>query len=68
MSKLGDGQQLCARIILYNLDEKRLQDNIKSIIQQVSHIFIIDNASSNVDLIEKRYEEHCKITINIIAW
>lgn len=63
MSKLGDGQQLCAGIILYNPDEKRLQDNIKSIIQQVSHIFIIDNASSNIDVIEKKYKGYCKITI-----
>lgn len=40
-----------AGIVLYNPEEKRLLDNIKSIINQVDKLILIDNASDNIQSI-----------------
>lgn len=44
---------VCAGIVLYNPDINRLRQNMESIINQVSIIFLQDNGSSNIKEIEK---------------
>lgn len=44
-------ENIIAAIITYNPNLKRLEKNILSIINQVDRILIIDNKSSNIDLI-----------------
>lgn len=45
--------RICAGIVLYNPDINRLKDNINSIIEQVDCIYMQDNGSSNIALIEE---------------
>lgn len=49
--------KIAAVIVCYNPLIERLQQNIKAICNQVSHIFIIDNNSSNINEYEKVLED-----------
>lgn len=51
---------ISAGIVLFNPDIKRLKENINAVIVQCTHIYLVDNGSSNVDeVIEllKRYNQ-----------
>lgn len=39
---------ICAGIVLFNPDISRLEQNIKSIVNQVDKVFLVDNASNNI--------------------
>lgn len=56
---------ISAGIVLFNPDINRLEENINAVIVQCTHMYLIDNGSSNIDeVIEllKRYNQ-AKITI-----
>ncbi len=55
--------RVCAGIVLYNPEIKRLQENIKAIIDQVEHIYIVDNGSTNFREIEGITRNYLKITL-----
>jgi len=40
--------KVCAGIVTYNPDARRLRENIESVIGQVDRVFIADNASANI--------------------
>ena len=44
---------ICASIILFNPEIARLEENIKSIIDQISFLILIDNNSNNIKEITK---------------
>ena len=51
---------ISAGIILFNPDMNRLKENINAVIVQCTHIYLVDNGSSNIDeVIEllKRYNQ-----------
>ena len=48
-------------IILYNPDLKRLKENITAVINQVELLFIVDNGSKNINLIENYFVKTKKI-------
>lgn len=48
--------KVCAGIVLYNPDLKRLSENICSIINQVNEVILIDNASDNSNEIQEYLE------------
>lgn len=41
--------RICAGIVLYNPDIKRLKENIEAIVKQVQVVYLQDNGSSNID-------------------
>jgi len=47
--------KVCAGIILYNPDVERLSKNIEAISPQVDMLIIVDNASTNIDEVQKRF-------------
>ncbi len=53
---------LCG-IVLYNPDIERLINNISSAKNQTDKVLLIDNCSSNIDIIEKYYKNDNKIII-----
>lgn len=54
---------IAAGIVLYNPDLIRLKENIEAIYSQVELIVLIDNDSSNINLIEREYKVYEKIII-----
>lgn len=44
---------ICAGIVTYNPDLKRLKENLSAVVQQVKRVFIVDNGSENISDIEK---------------
>ncbi|MHB8132373.1 MAG: glycosyltransferase, partial [Mobilitalea sp.] len=46
-------QKIAAGIVLFNPNIDRLKKNIDAILPQVEVLYIIDNNSDNIDLIEK---------------
>ena len=46
-------QSIVASIVLYNPDISRLKENIASVIKQVNCVILVDNASNNIEEIEK---------------
>lgn len=57
-------QDVAAGIVLYQPDLKRLVENIESILPQVDHVVLIDNGSTNIDLILEQYK--CNSSISIV--
>ena len=55
--------EVCAGIVTYNPDIKRLQENIAAIVYQVSKVFIVDNCSENVESIEKVIGKYATIVL-----
>ncbi|WP_307755708.1 glycosyltransferase [uncultured Cloacibacillus sp.] len=55
--------EICAGIVLYNPKEGRLRENINAILPQVSFLFLVDNASSNINKIEKIWSDYSNIQI-----
>jgi rhamnosyltransferase len=55
--------RVAAGIILYNPDLIRLKENIDNIYNQVEIVVLIDNNSSNINLIEKEYSLYKNIII-----
>lgn len=53
--------KITAGIVLYNPEITSLSKNINSIINQVAHIYIVDNGSSNIPLIKTQFQSE-KIT------
>lgn len=51
-NEIGDEVKVIAGIVLFNPDISRLEENIKAVIRQASHVLIWDNASSNIGDIE----------------
>ncbi len=43
--------KMCAGIVLYNPDMRRLQKNIEAIKNQVDKVYIVDNGSTNIDTV-----------------
>lgn len=55
--------KILAGIVTYNPNEKRLLENIGSIINQVNHIIIIDNHSLDTKILENIKAKYCKVSI-----
>jgi len=47
---------VCAGIVLYNPDVERLRNNINAIQPQVDQMVIVDNASDNLDEVQKLFD------------
>lgn len=58
-------KKILAAIVTYNPDLERLQKNINAIEPQVEHLIIVDNGSTNINLIS-RIKGECKIKIDLI--
>lgn len=57
--------KIAAGIVTYNSDTERLEENIKSIINQVETVIISDNASSNIGELEALADRyHIKLIRN----
>ena len=56
-------RKICAGIVLFNPELKRLDDNIDAIKKQVNEVFLIDNCSENIDDILNKYENDKKVII-----
>ncbi len=54
---------ICAGIVLYNPNEKRLTENIESILPQVSKLILVDNASINTESVLNYWRQDSKIKI-----
>ena len=54
---------MLAGIVLYNPEEKRLEENIMAIEKQVDKIILIDNDSRNYEIIKNKYIQNKKIDI-----
>ena len=54
---------MLAGIVLYNPEEKRLEENIMAIEKQVDKIILIDNDSRNYEIIKNKYIQKKKIDI-----
>ena len=56
---------ISAGIVLFNPDINRLKENISAVIVQCTHIYLVDNGSSNIDevLESLRRYNHTKISI-----
>jgi rhamnosyltransferase len=54
---------ICAGIVLYNPNEKRLTENIESILPQVSMLILVDNSSINTESILNIWRQDSKIKI-----
>lgn len=42
---------VCAGIVLYNPDIKRLQKNIEAVLPQIEKLYLVDNGSDNIDAV-----------------
>lgn len=56
-------EKISAGIVTYNPEMKRLEENINAIIGQVEEVILLDNASANIEEIEKKWADNLKITI-----
>lgn len=56
-------KDICAGIVLYNPDIERLKLNIESIYIQVSSLFLIDNASNNIELVRNLISEYKNVEL-----
>lgn len=56
-----DNKSICAGIVSYNPDIKKLKKNIDSIINQVPFLIIVDNDSENIKEITKLIDSYTKI-------
>lgn len=45
--------EICAGIVTYHPDILRLEDNLRSVTEQVYKVYVVDNHSSNIDEIRK---------------
>lgn len=57
---------ISAGIVLYNPDTDRLKENINAIINQCTHIYLIDNGSDNINNISDLLEEYNDLKITVI--
>lgn len=57
---------ISAGIVLYNPDIDRLKENINAIINQCTHIYLIDNGSDNINNISDLLEEYNDLKITVI--
>ena len=58
MTKCKD---VCAGIVIYNPEIKRLQDVIYAICQQVEELILVDNGSTNISEIVEVANEQDKV-------
>lgn len=56
-------QKISAGIVTYNPDINRLKENVNSIISQVDKVFIVDNASINIDEIISSFSDINNLSI-----
>jgi rhamnosyltransferase len=54
---------ITAGIVSYNPDITLLEENIKSIINQVDHIFVVDNGSNNIDKVHALIRIYSDVSI-----
>lgn len=55
---------ICAGIVLFHPDLKRIEENINSIIDQVDLVVLVDNGSDNFEEVNKIYSNNEKILIH----
>lgn len=55
--------RICAGIVLYQPNYDRLKANIEAILPQVEHLYLVDNASENLDAIRQAYASDEKISL-----
>ena len=55
--------RICAGIVLFNPEIDRLRKNISNICNQVMHVFIVDNASQNVNEVIGLLEEFSNVSL-----
>jgi len=55
--------KVCAGIVLYNPDAKRLAENINAIKPQVDMLVFVDNASANIDEVRSKFADDNHIWI-----
>lgn len=58
-----NSMDICAGIVTYRPDIQRLEENINAIERQVSKVFVVDNASENIECIEGLIEHYKKIVL-----
>lgn len=56
-------KKICAGIVLYNPDLKRLMDNIDNIVAQVDKVFLVDNGSVNIKQVKQLHEYSEKVSL-----
>lgn len=59
--------KICAGIVLYNPDIQRLKYNITNILPQVEVVYLVDNASNNIEEIEKLIKNINSFDIHLIT-
>lgn len=57
---------ISAGIVLYNPEIDRLKENINAIINQCTHIYLVDNGSDNINNISDLLEEYNDLKITVI--
>jgi len=55
-----------AGIVTFNPDQERIKENIGAVLQQCSHLYIVDNGSSVFDELTKLSEHFTKGKITFI--
>jgi rhamnosyltransferase len=50
--------RICAGIILYNPNIKRLKKNINAVIPQADELILVDNASDNIDEVQETFKNY----------
>lgn len=53
MDTVDARNDVCAVVVTYNPDIERLYENISSVVDQVATVYVVDNASSNIEEIER---------------